>query len=844
VKVLATRSRPYAGELVQVTLRSGNVIRLTPNHMCFARLGVRSDLHYVYLMFRRDKGYRIGIAVGARVGNRGVITNGLAVRANQEHADKMWILTVCKTHEEAVLFEQLLSTEYGIPTMVFFAAGRKDLVLSQHMMDRLFASIDTRAHAARLMADFGLSDAYPHHRLQGITDHGFADRKLVHFTAFGGRGPSAKTPWYHHRVWLNTTSQVLQDQVELSGIATRLGARGTWRVERGYRDLLRTVDASEEIASAAGAGEVARWAVLSEGAKFAFQPASHLRMGMIVPILEDGRVCEDEIVDVTRVAYDGLVHDLDVADLHNYSVNGMLVHNSIYSWRSADIRNILNFENDFPDLNIVVLEQNYRSTGTILQVARSVIASNKQRKQKNLWTHNEKGLPVTVHEAYDEQDEALYVLREIERLHKSPDVALNDVAILYRTNAQSRALEDVFVRAGMPYRLVGGVRFYERKEVKDVLAYLRLIHNPFDTVSLQRIINLPPRGIGQKTVQELLRWSSAEHLAPYEALVRIAALRFDATSDPLAARAPFAVRARELFGAFADIIEPIRQDVANRSVLDVLDTVLARSGYQHYLQDGTEAGEERWANVQELRSKAQNHDELTTENALAAFLEDVSLVQDVDQLDEDGALGDAVTLITLHAAKGLEFPYVFLVGVEEGMLPHQRSVDDPNQLEEERRLFYVGITRAMRGLYVVRAFRRTMYGSSSVSTPSRFLLDIPPSLAMVTHARGAGGGHPGAPAWSSRRQDRPPLTREQARELAARAFQPVAEPRPPSGPRPPRPITEPTYRAGDRVRHPTFGIGIVIGVRADPSSEIVEVNFAGGVGVKKLDTAFAPLTRA
>jgi DNA helicase-2/ATP-dependent DNA helicase PcrA len=455
-------------------------------------------------------------------------------------------------------------------------------------------------------------------------------------------------------------------------------------------------------------------------------------------------------------------------------------------------------------------------------------------------------MPVTVHEAYNEQDEALYVLREIERLHKSQHVALSDVGILYRTNAQSRAIEDAFVRAGMPYRLVGGVRFYERKEVKDVLAYLRLIQNPFDTVSLQRVINLPPRGIGQKTVQELLRWAAAEDIAPYEALLRIANLRTDASADPLAAQAPFPVRTRELFGGFADIIEPIRRDLASMSVLDVLDAVLQQSGYSRHIQDGTEEGEERWANVQELRAKAQNYDELAPENALASFLEDVSLVQDVDQLDESGAAGDAVTLITLHAAKGLEFPYVFLVGVEEGVLPHQRSIEDPHQLEEERRLFYVGITRAMRGLYLVRAFRRTMFGAPSTAAPSRFLLDVPADLAMVTHAPGAGSRGSSQQAWSSRREERDPMTREQARELAARYYRGQIKPeqRPPSGPRPPRPATEPTYRPGDRVRHPTFGMGVVVGVRADPTSEIVEVNFAGAVGVKKLDTAFAPLTRA
>lgn len=511
---------------------------------------------------------------------------------------------------------------------------------------------------------------------------------------------------------------------------------------------------------------------------------------------------------------------------------------SIYSWRSADIRNILNFETDFPEGKVVVLEQNYRSTETILKVARAVIASNKLRKEKNLWTSNDTGTPVTVHEAYNEQDEALYIVREIERMYRAQRLPLNSFGILYRTNAQSRAIEDAFVRAGLPYRLVGGVRFYERREVKDVLAYLRLIQNPADAVSFLRVINTPPRGIGQKTVQELQRWATSVGLQPYEAAVRIAALRHD-ESDALARQAPFTARARELVGAFVDLVEPIRQEVGNRSVLELMDSLVQRSGYAQWLQDGTEEGEERVANVEELRTKAANYDELSPEAGLASFLEDVSLVQDVDQIDEGGR-GDAVTLITLHAAKGLEFPFVFLVGLEEGVLPHQRSVDDPRQLEEERRLFYVGVTRAMKGLYLVYAFRRTLYGAQQVNAPSRFLLDVPQSLALITHAPGAGRGG----ALLSSRQDRPQMTRQQARELAARAFQPVVErqvgPRPP---RPPRNEAAPTYRAGDKVNHPSFGTGIVVGVRADATAEIIEVHFAGTAGVKKLDVAFAPLTK-
>jgi DNA helicase-2/ATP-dependent DNA helicase PcrA len=513
---------------------------------------------------------------------------------------------------------------------------------------------------------------------------------------------------------------------------------------------------------------------------------------------------------------------------------------SIYSWRSADIRNILNFEHDYPDLKVVVLEQNYRSTSTILQVARAVISPNKLRKEKSLWTENEAGLPVTVHEAYNEQDEAQYVLREIQRLNRSQHVPLNAIALMYRTNAQSRAVEDAFVRAGLPYRLVGGTRFYERKEIKDVLAYLRLVQNPFDTVSLTRVINVPPRGIGQKTVQELLRWSAAQSIAPYEAMQR-------------AAEGPFTTRVLELFRGFVELIEPLRAAAHERTVSETLHTVIERSGYARHLQDGSEEGEERLQNVEELLTKAQEYDELTPESGLASFLEEVSLVQDVDALEE--GTRDAVTLITLHAAKGLEYPYVFLLGLEEGVLPHARSVDDPRQLEEERRLFYVGITRAMKGLYLVYAFRRTLYGNQQINEPSRFLHDVPRELALATHAAGAPssagralGGQVARGGWLTARQSRPPLTREQARELAARSYRQL-QPEPPSAPRGPRPPRAPTngptrYQPGDRVRHPTFGTGIVISARPETDTEIVEVNFAGPSGVKKLDLAYAPLERA
>ncbi len=504
----------------------------------------------------------------------------------------------------------------------------------------------------------------------------------------------------------------------------------------------------------------------------------------------------------------------------------------IYSWRSADIRNILNFEHDYPDLKVVVLEQNYRSSSTILQVAHAVIAANRMRKQKQLWTQNAAGIPVVLHEAYNEQDEALYVVREIERLGRAAGVRHGACAVMYRTNAQSRALEDAFVRHGVPYRLVGGTRFYERREVKDVLAYLRLVQNPFDGVSLARVVNVPPRGIGQKSLQELNRWAASQSLASYEAMRRIAALRHD-DGDATAATAPFNARARELFGGFVDPLEAIRTTRDDRTVLELLDALLEQTGYGRFLRDGTEEGEERWQNIQELRAKAGDYDELAPGHGLAAFLEDVSLVQDVDQLDRSDE-ANAVTLITLHAAKGLEFPYVFLVGLEEGVLPHARSVDDAAKLEEERRLLYVGITRAMQGLYLLYAFRRTLYGSSRVNEPSRFLADVPAALVRS----GARSSHLAAqPGRSQRRavQARPPAPDPGG-----------AFPVPPL----PRPVRRselpdaPTYRTGDRVVHPKFGTGIVVSARLDGVSELVEVSFAGGAGLKKLDLAYAPLKRA
>jgi DNA helicase-2/ATP-dependent DNA helicase PcrA len=483
---------------------------------------------------------------------------------------------------------------------------------------------------------------------------------------------------------------------------------------------------------------------------------------------------------------------------------------SIYTWRAADLRNILNFERDFPDAQVVYLEQNYRSTQTILDSAHNVISVNRERKEKKLWTENQRGSRVVVHEAYDEEEEAAFVADEVETLTKDDSYSPRAFAVMYRTNAQSRAFEETFVRRGIPYRLVGGTRFYERREIKDLLAYLRLVHNPFDAVCLLRVINVPPRGIGQRSVQELNRWSRELQIPPYAALQLLAEQEStpdgqDGTDGERIPH-PFQKRIAAALLRFLDLLNELIKEAPTQGLSELLDAIIARVDYRRYLLEDSADGEERWQNVQELRAVASQYDELTPTEALARFLEDAALITDVDEYDEKA---DAVTLITLHAAKGLEFPVVFIVGMEEGLLPHMRSYDDPAQMEEERRLCYVGMTRAEERLYLVRAFRRTFGGHNP---PSRFLADIPPDLVTT--------------------RERIP-TDMPARERFALGPRGSKE-------RPKR--LDVTFAAGDRVRHPKFGEGIVVSCQDEKGGDqLVIVAFKGEAGIKRLLLSFAPL---
>jgi len=535
----------------------------------------------------------------------------------------------------------------------------------------------------------------------------------------------------------------------------------------------------------------------------------------------------DEYQDTNRAQYEVLRY---LAGLkQNLAVVGD-DDQSVFSWRGADVRNILDFERDYPTAKVVKLEQNYRSTQRILDAAWSVVRNNAARKDKKLWTERVGGPDVVVMEAYDEHHEAELIAREIERLQRQGEVkSAKDVAVLYRTNAQSRAIEDVFRRFGLAYQVVGGVSFYQRREVKEVLAYMRLLRNPQDSVALARVLNVPPRGIGDKTRSSLLAFAREVSVTTAEALLRAEEI------------ADVPARQRSALAAFGRLLARLRADVAERELPQMIDEVIGATGYGTYLKDGTDEGEERHANVMELRSLGDEFVALPLDEQLPAFLEQVALVSDQDEWKE---ATPAATLITMHAVKGLEFPIVFMSGMEEGVFPHVRSLESESQLEEERRLAYVGITRAMDRAYLSYTRHRMLFGRTNDNPPSRFLRELPTEgverrKTIETEERDQ---------WAELDWDQGRSHYEERKE-ARRETAMVGLPGAWSGGRsaePPRKKIAPSetrFRAGDHVQHPTLGEGIVVSSALRSDDEEVTVAFPAK-GVKKLMASFARLAKS
>lgn len=505
----------------------------------------------------------------------------------------------------------------------------------------------------------------------------------------------------------------------------------------------------------------------------------------------------DEYQDTNRAQY--LLVRMLADKHHNICVVGDS-DQSIYGWRGADISNILNFEKDYPNATVVKLEQNYRSTKRILQAANSVIQNNLGRKPKNLWTENDEGQKIFVFKADAEQSEAYFIVDRIQRGIREGK-QYRDFAVLYRTNAQSRVVEEVFLKSNIPYGIVGGTKFYDRKEVKDILAYLRLISNPDDDISLQRIINVPKRGIGQATVDKIAAYAGQNGMSMYRAIFEI---------DHIGLAGKTAKTVLE----FAQMIEALEQMNEYLSVTELTEEVLKRIEYREmYKAEGTLEAKARLENIDEFLSVTLDFEKKNEDKSLISFLTELALVADIDSVDEEDN-DNKVIFMTLHSAKGLEFPVVFLIGMEEGVFPHTRALFEDAEMEEERRLAYVGITRAEKELYLTRAQMRTLYGRTTMNPPSRFLDEIPSELIE--------GEEPEAKA---------PVRSFQRPTMAARApIQQGAD-------------VQADWKVGDKVEHGKWGHGTVVSLKGQGDGVELDIAFSAPVGIKKLLAKFAPIKK-
>jgi superfamily I DNA/RNA helicase len=613
-----------------------------------------------------------------------------------------------------------------------------------------------------------------------------------------------------HRIALFGYDEAGRRTLEGLGLRTRPARRGSagWRYETACKDMGTIQAVADEIRAALGDVSIrptARLGLNAErlaGNSLPFLPASSVRPGMV---MFDEHGGYDVVESVEPVELDRPVYDLDVENTHNFVANGIVTHNSIYGFRGADITNILNFTDDFPDAHVVSLEQNYRSTQTILDAANALISNNRAQKPKSLWSDLGHGDPIKVRELEDEHAEARFVAGEIQRL-ADEGVSRSEIAVFYRTNAQSRVLEDTLVRAEIPYQVIGGTKFYERAEIKDAIAYLTALVNPADAGAFTRIVNSPRRGIGSTSLSRVLSFANTMGITIWEAA---------AEPDQVSGLGAAAVKSlRRFMGTMQLLRERAESEVP---ISELLQEVLSETGYLAALEaERTIEAQGRIENLEELVNVASEYDAAPSEQgrSLGEFLQQVALVSDADGRTDDDGL---VTLMTLHNAKGLEYPIVFIIGCEEGVFPHSRALDEGG-LEEERRLAYVGITRAERDLYLTYARTRTVFGARSYGLASRFITEIP--VGLTDHEeqapRSTNGFRARATSWSSQ------ATADSWSSRATDEPAPVA------------------YRLGDDVVHAAFGDGVVTGV--EPGG-IVVIRFSKDRSERKLVAGLAPISR-
>jgi DNA helicase II / ATP-dependent DNA helicase PcrA len=784
---------------VRVTTRGGRQITSTSDHVHFAgyRLGITPSMYMTYLMRRRDIGCRVG-TTRTREGRQGVI--GLRSRSMKEKADEAWVISVQEPEAAARAAEARLSLQYQLPTVPFVAqrgARATSLLDSQELLDSVFRCVDSAAGGVRLLHDEGIWPEHPHHSgenfdtqrrkvvvtLCAVRSHG----TLMHSVAVGGRDQAAGEQL---------------TQLGMNVKPARPGATG-WRAERhfaSYAKLMEFVGRVERSMDIT-VRYVARLAQPKQGQINAlpFIHASSIRPGMA---MFDAYGGYDVVESVEWVDLDRPVFDINVEGTHNFVAEGLITHNSIYGFRGADIGNILSFEETFPDSRVIKLEQNYRSTQTILSAANAVIAHNRAQKPKSLWTEEGDGDKIKIRELDDDRAEARYVVGEIQRL-VDEGASRAEIAVFYRMNSQSRQIEETLVQNNIGYQVIGGTKFFERAEIKDAIAYLTLLGNPQDVVSFERIVNSPRRGIGQTSLGRVTGYAQSMGIEIW-----------DAAADP-ASVPGLGTAAQRALGRFMETMTALRERAEeNVPIGDLLESLLDDTGYVDALKaERTIEAQGREENLAELVEYAREFDATAEpeQDTLDVFLQTVALVADADTRTDDEGL---VTLMTLHNAKGLEYPIVFIAGMEEGVFPHSRALDE-GALEEERRLAYVGITRARTNLYLVSARRRNVFGAIQYGMRSRFLDEIPAELTdrPSERARRPGLGAGGMPAqrpasWAS----------SSVRETAPSA----------------------DFRLGDDVMHAAFGAGVVTGM--EPGG-IVVVRFAGDGSERKLMAEYAPVTK-
>ncbi|HJU84597.1 MAG TPA: UvrD-helicase domain-containing protein [Holophagaceae bacterium] len=793
--ILKAGSRERKGSGVRITMASGNVLTSTPEHVHFAgyRLGASPQMHFVYLMRKQGVGWRLGTSQTHTLGQVKPVV-GFLQRARQEHADELWVLSTHESERQARLQEEIWSLRYQLPTLPFVPRkGRSDrgLVHDAAAIREVFGAVDTQAGAERLLADLGMAIEAPHHRAQAAMDL----RRKITLTLCGDR--RGRSPM--HRI--SMAGQDAEGRRILEGLGfsvrpARAGSRA-WRFETCGKDFGSIRKTAERIRKHLDAeilvqGRFGR-SSKRESNSLPFMPACNLKEGMVLFDQQGGL---DRVVKVERVPLRSQVFDLDIEGVHNFIANGLVTHNSIYGWRGADIRNILDFQRDFPEAVQIKLEQNYRSTQAILDAASRVIENNSQRLGKTLWTERGHGERLTFKLLDEGRVEAEWVVQRLqEEQIRDPE---GRQAVLYRANWQSRQLEEALRAANLPYKLVGGTKFYERQEIKDLISYLRLANNPFDLVSFRRAVNAPSRGVGPTTLAKI-EAAIPGNGTPMEGVA--AALR----SGELKGRA-----GREL-QRFLDLFHRAGNERGALSLAGFVRWMLHESGLLQALEDeGTLEAEGRVRNLEEFVAAAAETETLGL--GLAEFLDRITLVADADQVEQSASL----SLMTIHCAKGLEFPVVFVVGLEEDVFPNRNARETPEGLEEERRLFYVAITRAQRKLYLTAARRRRIMGSEMISMPSRFLREVPADaldqpIRWGTELYQAGEGiRPGGSftraAAGGGASVATELTRIRGFFDRVRATQEVQSPEP----EPPRASRDPgAWPAGTRVRSPRFGAGII-----------------------------------